>query len=112
VAVARILIAEPHPEVRQLFVHFVSALGHEPLVYERGVEPVDVDALVVEPALPGAYELVGALRRTTPGLPVIAVSVYPPSELPIGLEWTSFHVKPFGLSTLREALTPHLALAA
>ena len=109
---ARVLIAEPHPEVRQLFVHFVAALGHEPVVFERDLEDVDVDALVVEPAFQHAFELVKSLRDANPDVPVIAVSVYPPSELPIGLEWTSFHLKPFGLGTLREALAAHTALAA
>jgi len=37
---ARILIAEPYAEVQQLFVHFVSALGYEPVVYDPAVTQV------------------------------------------------------------------------
>jgi CheY-like chemotaxis protein len=106
--VARILIAEPHAEVRQLFVHFVSALGHEPVVYDPAIADVAVDALILEPAMSGAFELIESMRALDTDLPVIAVSVYPPTELPIGLTWTSFHVKPFGLNALREALAQHV----
>ena len=106
---ARILIGEPHPEVRQLFVHFVAALGHEPVVYEGSLPDEAVDALILEPAMQGAYELIGSLREDDPELPVIAVSVYPPTELPIGMAWTSFHLKPIGLGVLREALGAYVA---
>ena len=105
---ARILIAEPHAEVRQLFVHFVSALGHEPVVYEPNVAGVAVDVLILEPAMPGAFELIESMRALDADVPVIAVSVYPPTELPIGLSWTSFHLKPLGLGALREALAQHV----
>jgi CheY-like chemotaxis protein len=109
---ARILIAEPHAEVRQLFVHFVSALGHEPVVFDPTVAELAVDVLILEPAMPGAFELIESMRAFDPDLPVIAVSVYPPTELPIGLSWTSFHLKPLGLGALRDALAQHVASRA
>jgi len=109
---ARILIAEPYAEVQQLFVHFVSALGYEPVVYDPAVTQVGIDALILEPAMNGAAELVESLRAVDPELPVIAVSAYPPSALPIRMDWTSFHLKPFGLAVLRDALVAHVPLAA
>jgi CheY-like chemotaxis protein len=108
---ARILIAEPYAEVQQLFVHFVSALGHEPVVHEPGVTQVGIDALILEPAMNGAGELVESLRAMDADLPVIAVSVYPPSALPVRIEWTSFHLKPFGLAVLRDSLAAHVSAA-
>ena len=108
----RILIAEPYPEVQQLFVHFVSALGHEPIVHDPAVADVGIDALILEPAMARAAELVESLRTLDPDLPVIAVSVYPPSALPARIEWTSFHLKPFGLAVLRDALALHVPCTA
>lgn len=108
---ARILIAEPYAEVQQLFVHFVSALGHEPIVHDPAVADVGIDALILEPAMAGAAELVESLRTLDPDLPVVAVSVYPPSALPVRIEWTSFHLKPFGLAVLRDALAAHVPAA-
>jgi hypothetical protein len=105
---ARILIAEPYPEVQQLFVHFVSALGHEPVVHDPAVADVGIDALILEPAMAGASELVESLRALDPELPVVAVSVYPPSSLPVKIDWNSFHLKPFGLSVLRDTLALHV----
>ena len=109
---ARILIAEPYAEVQQLFVHFVLALGHEPIVYDPEVTEVGIDALILEPAMSGAAELVESLRALDPDLPVLAVSVYPPSALPVRIEWTSFHLKPFGLAVLRDALAAHVPAVA
>jgi CheY-like chemotaxis protein len=105
---ARILIAEPYAEVQQLFVHFVSALGHEAVVHDPAVTPVGIDAVILEPAMHGAAELVESLRALDADLPVIAVSVYPPSALPVRIDWTSFHLKPFGLTVLRDALATHV----
>lgn len=109
---ARILIAEPYAEVQQLFVHFVSALGHEPIVYDLAVTAIGIDALILEPAMAGAADLVETLRALNPDLPVLAVSVYPPSALPVRIDWTSFHLKPFGLAVLRDALAAHVPTAA
>ena len=104
---ARILIAEPYAEVQQLFVHFVSALGHEPIRHDPAIAAVGIDALIIEPAMEGAAELVESQRATDSELPVVAVSVYPPSALPVRLDWTSFHLKPFSLAVLREDLAAH-----
>ena len=94
---ARILIAEPYSEVQQLFVHFVTALGHEAIVHDPAVTQVGIDALILEPVMNGAGELVESLRALNPELPVIAVSVYPPSALPVRIDWTSFHLKPLAI---------------
>lgn len=109
---ARILIAEPYAEVQQLFVHFVAALGHEPIVHDPAVAAVGIDALIIEPAMNGAAELVESLRALNSDLPVVAVSVYPPAALSARIDWTSFHLKPFGLAVLREALDAHLPAVA
>src|SRR3972149_649504 len=46
--VARVLIIEPHDEVRDLLARVVRRLGHE--VIFPGAEPGLVDAVIVEPA--------------------------------------------------------------
>ena len=99
-------------EVQQLFVHFISALGHDPIVHDPGVAPVGIDALIIEPAMNGAAELVESLRALDSDLPIVAVSVYPPSALSARIDWTSFHLKPFGLAVLRDALAAHVPTAA
>jgi hypothetical protein len=40
-AVARVLICEPHPEVRELLSRIVVRLGHDPVLDDAELGPVD-----------------------------------------------------------------------
>ena len=81
-------------------------------MHDPSVAQVGIGALILEPAMNGAVELVESLRAVDPELPVIAVSVYPSSALPVRIDWTSYHLKPFGLAVLRDALAAHVPVAA
>ena len=102
----RILIAEPHADVRSLFEFVVERLGHEPLSLARhdGSELPPVDAAIVEPAAPGALELARALRLRSPELPIVCASIFPAEPAALELGPLAYLEKPFGLSQLEYIL--------
>lgn len=108
---AKILIIEKDETVRELLLHQVNHLGHEPVVVSSGLELFGIifDAVLIEPETPGALELARAFRATRPTMPVICASIA--SQTP---EWKAlapddYLVKPFPISRLREALEKALA---
>lgn len=114
----RILIAEPHADVRSLFEFVVERLGHEPLSISRGdgSDLPPIDAALVEPAAPSALALAESLRRRQPELPIVCASIFPPEPAALALGPLAYLEKPFGLSeleyVLRLALERPLAGAA
>jgi CheY-like chemotaxis protein len=104
--VARILIVEPHPDIRTLFAHVVRRAGHEPLLtVEDG--GIDVDAAVIEP---GDDEGIARARRLRAlGLPVVFASIFPADRETLELEPVAYFVKPFALAELEQALEVALA---
>ena len=105
--VARILIVEPHPDVRTLFVHVVRRAGHDPVI--PGDEDVDVDAAVIEPGDPEGLACARRLRAL--GRPVVFASIFPPEQETLALEPAAYFVKPFALGDLEQALAAALAPA-
>ena len=104
-AMARILISEPSPDVRQLFEHMVRRLGHEPLAL-WSVTPemaATIYLMLVESADPGCADLAVEARRLRPGLPVVAASIFPP-ETGWALEPDAHLLKPFALGELLTVL--------
>ena len=102
---ARILISEPHADVRRLFEHMLARLGHEP-VHVRTVDEAIVaaaDLLLVETAHPACAELATAARMLRPSLPVVCASIMPPRGEP-RIEPDSHLLKPFTLNELRAAV--------
>src|SRR5437868_4306049 len=67
-SVARILIAEPHADVRSLLEIVIARLGHEAVVHHRGDPPSPLDAAVIEPGDGTGLELARRLRDR--GVPV------------------------------------------
>jgi CheY-like chemotaxis protein len=104
--VATILIAEPHGEVRELFTHVVSRLGHEAVWPEELAENGEraPDVLLLEPADAEALRLAIRLRGERPGLPLIFASIYPPTAQTRALEPVAFLTKPFLLAELEAAV--------
>ena len=102
----RVLIAEPHGDVRSLFEFVVERLGHEPLSIVRGdgSELPPLDAVIVEPAAPSALELAQGLRARFPDLPIICASIFPPEPAALELGPLAYLEKPFGLSELEYVL--------
>ena len=103
---ARVLICEPHPEVRDLLVLIVTGLGHEAVTDDA--ELGGVEAIVLEPAHAPSVERAQAFRALNGDVPVICASI----ELPNGgtrrLEPVAHLMKPFALPDMKAALTTAL----
>jgi DNA-binding response OmpR family regulator len=106
--VMRILVIEPHAEVRALLGHVVERLGHE-AVFPSGrhgevLPDGDVDVLLLEPADSSARTMATRLRRRRQELPIVCASIYPDFEPLDGLRPFAYLVKPFALGELERAL--------
>ena len=99
---ARILIVEPHPEVRDLLVRIVSRLGHEPVVHDGAAELDDLDVVLLEPVHWDGIEIARSAQRRS-GARVVCVSISPPSEETLALG-SAYLLKPFSLADLERAL--------
>lgn len=99
---ARILIVEPHAEVRDLLERVVRRLGDDPVRLSGTADVPEVDAAVVEPAASGGAEIVQALHDA--GVPTIVVSIYPPTPELRHLEPAAYLLKPFSLAELENAI--------
>ena len=100
---AKVLICEPHPEVRELLSCVVVRLGHEPLLDDARLSPVDV--IVVEPAHAASVERAQAFRAVDEATPVVCASIDPPDVGSRRLSPVAYLVKPFALPDLEQALT-------
>jgi CheY-like chemotaxis protein len=102
-ALARVLICEPHPEVRELLSRVVIRLGHEPLSEDADLAPVD--AIVLEPSHPASVERAQAFRAVNGHTPIVCASIDLPGAGSRRLAPTAYLVKPFALPDLEAALT-------
>ena len=108
---ARILIVEPHADIRSLFEHVIRRAGHEPVLAEfNGSGPPDVDAAVIEPG--DSHGLACARRLRELGRPVVFASIFPAEQETLDLEPAAYFVKPFALAELEHALESALAQPA
>ena len=113
VAMARILLCEADPDVRQLLAAMLNRLGHESTSIRPGELTLpDVDLLVLEPAAPAYLELARDARRRMPALPVVCVSVLPEEAQFLSLGPLGYLTKPFTLDELRTAVDVALAAQA
>lgn len=99
---ARLLVLEPDPDVRELLLRYVRQLGHVPVEPNSGEPP---DAILVEPGDMRSAELADALVERHPGLPVVSVSIYPKAVLITKLKPKAHLTKPVRLPELRAALS-------
>ena len=108
---ARILIVEPHPDVRELFARVVGKLGHETVRLEdcEG-DDAAVAAAILEPAAPGADEV--ARRLHAAGVPIVCASIEPPRPEIRELEPVAYLLKPFALGELEAAIAAALGGSA
>jgi CheY-like chemotaxis protein len=100
--VARVLICEPHPEVRELLRRIVVRLGHEPLLDDADLAPVDL--IVLEPAHAPSVERAQAFRAAGGETPIVCASIALPDAGSRRLEPAAYLVKPFALPELERAL--------
>jgi DNA-binding response OmpR family regulator len=105
--VARILIVEPHADIRSLLELVVRRLGHEPVVHAGGLEPPDVDAAVIEPGEGFGLVLARSLKEL--GVPLLFTSIFPADREMLELQPAAYLVKPFPLYALEAALAVALA---
>ena len=105
---ARILINEPHEDVRRLLGRMVARLGHEPIAV---VSPTpqqlrSADVFVLEPAAPIGAVLAQAAQLIDPSMPLVCASVQaPPEDLEkLGVVFAAALVKPFTLEQLDAAI--------
>jgi DNA-binding response OmpR family regulator len=104
---ARVLIVDSSPEIRELIARVVARLGHEPVWLgwsPRAIHP-DADLALVEPAFPETLAAAQRLREAQPGLPIVCLSIQPKFEAPVGaLEPVAYLMKPFALRELEDVL--------
>ena len=106
----RILILEPHPEIRELVEHVAKRLGHEAVTEE----PTDgrIDVVVLEPEGGTGLELATHLRLRLPDLPMICTSIAPPTAATQALKPRAHLIKPYALRTLSQELSAAMSQAA
>ncbi|MGD0713944.1 MAG: hypothetical protein ABSB24_07125 [Gaiellaceae bacterium] len=97
----RILIVEPHEDVRKLLELSMLRLGYEPVMpVDSGFG--DVDAVVLEPSWSYGRTLLRQLGDDVP--PVVCLSVYPREAGLAPPESVAYLVKPVSLAKLGDAL--------
>lgn len=105
---ARILISEPHDDVRRLLERMVRRMGHEPVAVRVPTpqQLTSADVFVVEPAAPIGAVLAQAAHIVDPSLPLVCASVSGvPAELgKLGIVFTAALVKPFAAEQLGAAI--------
>lgn len=113
---ARILICEPHGDIRSLLSFVVRRLGHEAVVHDGSRDQlVGVDAIVLEPGDEEARNVATWVREHTPAVAIVCASIYPSWAGAEALRPDAYLVKPFPLfeleNALRSVLEPRLAAA-
>ena len=101
---ATILIAEPDPGTWSLLELLVLRLGHRPIGQRELAEGEEPDLMLLEPASGPGLRLAHRLRQRLLRLPILCVSIEPPSEETSSLEAVDYVMKPFRRSTLEHAL--------
>jgi CheY-like chemotaxis protein len=100
---ARVLIAEPEPDLRRLAEQALLELGHEPLSLDADILPSRVDVLLLA-ASADAVALAHALRRRHPGLSIISLGTVAAGPETRALRPVAHLVKPYTLGELGRAL--------
>jgi CheY-like chemotaxis protein len=102
-----VLICEPHPEVRGLLSRIVVRLGHEPVLEDAELAPVD--AILLEPAHAPSVERAQAFRAVNRDTPIVCASIELPDAGSRRLAPVAYLVKPFALPDLQHAISRALS---
>jgi CheY-like chemotaxis protein len=110
---ATIMVADEHDEVQRLLSFVVARVGHTPVLWTAAESNAlhDFEALLVEPAVPGCLRYAQAVRRARPEVPIVSVSIYPPTPDVKALGCVMHLLKPFSLCELESALEQALLAA-
>jgi len=107
--VARVLIAEPEPDLRLLAEQAVLELGHEPVLLGAHTAGAPVDVLLLATSA-DAVAIARAHRRDDPGLPIVCLGTLSASAEIRRLEPVAHLLKPYTLTDLARALTRAVAI--
>ena len=101
---AKILIIEPHAEVRELLARIVARLGHQAILYSGVSEDTaaGADVVLVEPADVDGLDAARVARAS--GASVVCVSIFPAADDARGLDPVAYLLKPFSLLDLERAV--------
>jgi CheY-like chemotaxis protein len=102
-----VLICEPHPEVRELLSRIVVRLGHDPVLEDAELAPVDV--ILLEPSHAPSVERAQAFRAVDGETPIVCASIELPDAGSRRLAPIAYLVKPFALPDLEDAISRALA---
>ena len=105
---ARILIHEPHPDVRVLLEAIVRRAGHEPVGHGELTNGDAPELLILEPASAEGLAAAAKLRRRLEDLPIICASIEPPTVVTKALDPVAHLMKPFRLGELESAISSAL----
>lgn len=108
---ARILIHEPHPDVRVLLAAVVRRAGHDPVGHGELTNDDTPELMILEPASADGLAAAAKLRRRLEDLPIICTSIEPPSVTAKALRPVAYLLKPFRLGELEAAIGRALAQA-
>jgi len=106
---ARILISEPHPDLRVLIEAVVRRTGNEPVGRGELIGGDAPAAMILEPASADALAAAAQLRSRLEELPIICASIFPPSDESCALSPVAHLIKPFRLRELEAAIVSALA---
>jgi DNA-binding response OmpR family regulator len=109
---ARILIHEPHPDVRVLLEAIVRRTGNEPVGHGELTADESPELMILEPASADGLAAAAKLRRRLEDLPIICASIEPPSAVTKALHPVAYLLKPFRLGELEAAISAALAQAS
>jgi DNA-binding response OmpR family regulator len=106
---ARILIHEPHPDVRVLLAAVVRRAGHDPVGQGELTSDDAPELMILEPASADGLAAAARLRRRLENLPIICASIFPPNDETRALHPIEHLLKPFRLGELEAAIAAALA---
>jgi CheY-like chemotaxis protein len=106
--VARILISEPHPDLRILLEAIVRRTGHEPVGQGELAGDDSPELMILEPASADGLAAAKRLRTRLEDLPIIYTSILPPSAATQALSPVAHLLKPFRLLELEAAISAAL----
>jgi DNA-binding response OmpR family regulator len=106
---ARILISEPHPDLRVLLEAVVRRAGHEPVGHGELTIDDTPAVMILEPASADGLAAAARLRRRLENLPIICASIFPPNDESRALHPIEHLLKPFRLGELEAAIAAALA---
>jgi len=109
---ATILIADPDPATWSLLELLVLRLGHRSIGQRELAEGEEPDLMLLEPSSRLGLRQAQGLRRRLPQLPILCVSIAPPSAETDDLGVVDYVMKPFRRAQLERAVERALTSAA